>query len=121
MDPNADPSVIKFNLKDLDDGSYLVTYKVDDPCEVIIDIQFLDQNEELVPIRGSPYTASFVAEGDAKETNTMQGQAIKEYIRSTLTNIKTFINQAKEDTDYKSKNLEDVKEVITIMASIANI
>ena len=62
-----------------------------------------------------------MTEGDGKDTNNMQGSAIKEYIRSTLSNIKTFINQAKEDTDYKSKNLDDVKEVITIMASIANI
>lgn len=51
----------------------------------------------------------------------MSGVSIKDYIKNTLLSIKTFINQAKEDTDYKGKNLDDVKEVITIMASIANI
>ena len=31
-------------MEDLDDGSYLISYKLDEPCEVLIDIHFEDQN-----------------------------------------------------------------------------
>jgi len=34
----VDPSIVNYTIEDLDNGSYLVTYKVDDPCEVLIDI-----------------------------------------------------------------------------------
>lgn len=33
-----DPSIVKYTIEDLDNGSYLVSYKVDEPCEVLIDI-----------------------------------------------------------------------------------
>lgn len=47
----------------------MITYKVDDPCEVLIDVKYKNENNELVPIRGNPFKAKFVPEGDAKNTN----------------------------------------------------
>lgn len=51
----------------------------------------------------------------------MTGAAIKDYVKNTIHAIKEFITQANLDIDYKEKNLDDVKQVITILAAIGDI
>jgi len=51
----------------------------------------------------------------------MNGTAVKDYIRNTLNGIKDFLKLSSEDIDYKEKNLDEVKQVITIMAAIGQI
>jgi len=43
------------------------------------------------------------------DNNNLYGNAIKEYIKNRLHEIKEFIKKANEDIDYKEKNLDDVK------------
>jgi len=49
----------------------LISYKVDEPCEVFINIHYKNENGELIPIKGNPFKAKFVVEGDAKNTNNV--------------------------------------------------
>ena len=51
----------------------------------------------------------------------MTGTAIKDYIKNVINEIKEFIKQASFDIDYKEKNLDEVGQVITIMAAIGDI
>jgi hypothetical protein len=49
------------------------------------------------------------------------GPAVHKYVKESLTNLKEFINDAKNKIDYKNKNLEDVETVISIMSYIGEI
>jgi dynein heavy chain len=49
---------------DKDNGQYTVKYQVEEECEVKIDILFEDDKGKLVPVRGSPYKASFSAKAN---------------------------------------------------------
>ena len=51
----------------------------------------------------------------------MTGTAIKDYIKNVINENKEFIKQASFDIDYKEKNLDEVGQVITIMAAIGDI
>lgn len=46
-------------IEDKDDGSYVVTYQLEEPCEVRITINLKNERGELQPIRSSPKDASF--------------------------------------------------------------
>ncbi len=37
-----DPSIVKFDYKDSDDGSYIIAFTQPDPCECVIDISYKD-------------------------------------------------------------------------------
>lgn len=74
----------------------------------------------MIPIRGSPFTAQFDPEADAKN-NQLLGPAAHNYVKNELNAVKEFIKEAHEDIDYKKKNLDDVSEVITIMAMLNQI
>jgi dynein heavy chain len=66
---------IPCEIQDRNDGSYLVKYQVDEECETKIKINFLDDKNNFVPMRGSPYTASFKAGGKPVD-NTLIGPAM---------------------------------------------
>ncbi len=57
---------LEYELIDNHDGSYFVKYQVDEPCEVIIDVRYIDERGGHVPIRGVPFVARFGVEFDAK-------------------------------------------------------
>lgn len=55
-----------YEIIDNQDGSYHVNYEVDEPCEVIIDVRYLDERGGHVPIRGVPFVAAFSKEFEAR-------------------------------------------------------
>lgn len=56
---NVERKEIPSEVIDTDNGKYTVNYQVDEPCEVKIEILFKDDKGQMVPLRGSPYSASF--------------------------------------------------------------
>ena len=70
------PQVIENEILDRDDGSYLITYQVDEPCEVNIEVLFKNDKQKFVPIRGSPYRATF-EEGVNPNMNKIIGPGIQ--------------------------------------------
>jgi dynein heavy chain len=64
---------------DRNDGSYLVKYQVDEECDCKIRINFLDDKQNMVPIRGSPYIANF-KHGGKPADNTMVGPAMQKNV-----------------------------------------
>ena len=51
--------MIPCEILDPDNGQYTVKYQVEEECEVKIEILFEDDKGKMVPLRGSPYRASF--------------------------------------------------------------
>lgn len=111
---------MKFTLTDKDNGSYEIKFKQDVPCEVIIDIKYKNQLNQLIPIRGNPFKSKFVKESETKN-NQLMGPLCQKYIKDTLISIREFITEGNQDIDYKEKNLENAAEVITIMAMLGQI
>lgn len=81
---------MSFSIKDCDNGSYEVKYKLDEPGEVLINIHFKNEFDELVPIRGNPFYA-YYADDQKPDNNSLFGQAIRDYIKQRLSDVKDFI------------------------------
>jgi hypothetical protein len=73
--------VIDSTVTDNDDGKYIVSYTVDKPGPVEVNVNFLNDKQVMEPLRGSPYKPVFVETGDPKY-NTMTGGLMKEYINT---------------------------------------
>ena len=81
---NADggSKTVEHTVDDLDNGSYLVTYQVDEPCSTSVDIQLFNDGIEI-PLRGSPYTAEF-EEVTTKNWNQLNGPFMQEFVKKQL-------------------------------------
>lgn len=66
---------IPCEINDRDDGSYSVVYTAETACEVSIKVNFRDENGNMAPVRGMPYTASFIEEA-APKANTLVGSSL---------------------------------------------
>lgn len=64
----------------------------------------------MVPLRGGPYKACVVAEGDPKN-NTMTGGVMKDYVASQIDLLSTNLSEYKNNINTKDgkKDLKDVK------------
>ena len=75
------PQLIPCEITDPDNGQYIVKYQVEEECEVKIEILFEDDKGKMVPLRGSPYKASFNPKSNP-QANTLTGGAMSKYIQS---------------------------------------
>lgn len=58
----------------MNDGSYKVSYKVDRPVTgVKIEVNYIDENDELVPIRGSNNLSASFKNGVNPKNNEING------------------------------------------------
>jgi len=108
---------IPCNITDKDDGHYIVDYQVDEPCEVKIDILFFNAELKWVPIRGSPYRASFSPKA-AANVNNLTGPAMGRYIASSLEEVHKFIAETHAGASTKEKNIQDVKTLISVKDNV---
>jgi len=67
----------------------------------------------MVPLRGSPYRASFSGKS-AAGVNNIVGPAMEKYIKSSLEELHTFILEATKGAQTKDKNIQDVKTLISV-------
>ena len=109
----GDNAEIPNQLHDKDNGSYEVKYQVDEECEVKIEIFFQDDKGKMVPLRGSPYRASFSGKS-AAGVNNIVGPAMEKHIKSSLEELHTFIVEATKGAQTKDKNILDVKTLISV-------
>lgn len=116
-----DSKKIEAKLTDNDDGTYLVTYQVDDPCEVKIEVLFENEKQKMVPIRGSPYSASF-SDKVHSNNNQMTGPLMAKYITHSLEQIAEFISTTSKGISLKDKDIKnDVKELIQVKEHIESV
>ena len=98
----------------------MVKYFVDAETDVKIDIYFEDDKGKMVPIRGSPYRASFNAKS-AANVNNLTGPAMGKYIVSGLEEIHNFISETTKGASTKDKNIQDVKTLISVKDHVDNV
>lgn len=86
---------------DSDDGLYTATYSVPSPCQVEIQV-LLEQPDgsEPQPIRGSPFTATFVERPKAR-VNEFAGPGVTGHIARTLGALEKFC--AKEEAALQTR------------------
>jgi len=117
----AEPKQIDCHLKDNDDGTYLVTYQVNEACAVSVDIQLEDEKHKLVSIRSSPFPASFEDKSRANN-NDMLGPLMAKYITESLEKIHEFIVQTGKGISLKDKDIKkDVRELISVKEHIESV
>jgi hypothetical protein len=107
-------------IVDLDDGSYRVKYKVEAAGDYAIDVTFLDDKGKMVPVRGSPYTATF-AEGVKADMNTLNGPVLPKYVAKTIEQTQNWMKETQSSANTKDKNLEDIKVLIQIFDAAASV
>lgn len=111
---------ITSTLEDRGDGSYLCRYKVEEEGDYSIKINFCDDKQNWVPIRGSPYTAGFKSTGKASDNN-LTGGAMAKQIQKDIERLTSTLGNAKKNTMTKGKDLEDIKEVLNIKESVEHV
>jgi len=96
---------------------YLCRYTCDDEATVAIDIAFLNDKEQMVPIRGVPFSASFKAIASSKD-NLMTGSAMDRQIKKELERLATLMGDSKKELTTKDKDLADVKALLKVKANV---
>jgi len=81
-----DKSEVACQIVDNDDGSYHVKYQVARAGKVNIVVKFKDDKGRFVEVRGSPYSATFVAPyaGAKPGQNTLTGARLQGHLTSEI-------------------------------------
>ncbi len=95
-------------IDDHDDGQYFVKYQVDQECSVNIHILFKDDKEKMVPLRGSPYQASFSAATKA-EANLLSGTTLPKYVTKSIEQQQLWMKESSNSANTKDKDLTEIK------------
>ena len=104
-------------ITDMENGQYFVKYMVEQECDVTIYVTFLDDKGKTVPIRGSPYSASFV-EGVKHEMNHMFGPSLPKSTSKAIEHISSWMKETSTAANIKDKNLEDIKVLISVVDAV---
>ena len=105
--------MIPCDIVDTDNGMYNVKYRVEEECTVSIDIKFLNDKEQMVPIRGMPLSASFKNTAVPKD-NTLTGPAMDRHIKKELERLTNLMTDCKRELSTKDKDLKDVKVLLKV-------
>jgi len=120
LNEETEETQLDTRIEDMHNGQYRVYYHCKEEVQnAQIEILYRDESNNLVPIRGSPYSASFSPNFD-KKNNELKGsyllmQAIKE-LNETEKNIlesKNAINIKSKDRD-----LSDVEVLLSVKANL---
>ena len=111
------PMDIECDIEDRGDGSYQVTYQVDEPCEVSVAVLFRDDKGKMVPVRGSPYRASF-EEGVNPNVNGLIGPGMPKHVAKQIESLQEFMKSTAAGAQVKDKDLADVKALIGVKDNV---
>ena len=92
---------------------YNVKYTVEDECTVSIEIKFLNDKEQMVPIRGMPLAATFKHTATPKD-NVLTGPAMDRHIKKELERLTNLMTDSKRELTVKDKDLKDVKVLLKV-------
>jgi len=107
------PREIAAEIDDHNDGQYYVKYQVEEECEVQISVLFKDESGSMVPVRGSPYSASFNANTNAN-ANNLTGPVMTKHITKQIENLQSFMKDTAAGASTKDKDFADVKTLIEV-------
>jgi dynein heavy chain, axonemal len=118
-DPDAKPTVLEIpcDVIDNDNGSYDCKYKVAVDGEVEIHIHFQDDKDQMVPIRGSPYVASFAA-GAKPADNLMTGPIMVTNFKDEVNALTELMVTKEKAIALKDKDLKNVKVLLGVKTEV---
>jgi len=88
---------------DNDDGSYRVKYTFNEEREVEVHV-YLMVKEEPVPIRGSPYKASFNSTAKPAD-NTLAGPLMQAHFKQEISDLMDYMSKKEKSISTKGKDL----------------
>lgn len=104
---------IPCEIIDNDSGFYNVRYQVEEECDVNIKIEFLNDKGHMVPIRGSPFQASFRSGATSKD-NLLTGPAMDKNIKKELDRLNELMLETKKELNTKDIDLKNVKKLLRV-------
>jgi dynein heavy chain len=111
---------IPCEIKDHDDGQYFVKYTVEHECSVNITVLFKDDKDKMVPLRGSPYTATFSA-SSKPEVNNLVGPILPKYVTKIIETSQTWMKESSQAANTKDKDLTDIKQLLAVVDAVKNV
>ena len=108
---------IPCEVADLDNGTYHCQYESAVEGPVDIHIMFEDDKGKMVPIRGSPYSATFLSNVKASD-NKMTGGAMDRQIKKELERLLAHMQETKKDIITKDKDLKNVKVLLGVKENV---
>ena len=81
---------------------------------------FEDDKGKMVPLRGSPYTASFIP-GLKAIDNTMTGSIMDKYLKKELDRLNNYMVDSKKEIMTKDKDLKDVKALLKVKDNVDSV
>lgn len=97
----------------MENGTYMCKYTCDEEANVEIDIKFLNDKDQMVPIRGVPFSASFNNAALPKD-NLMIGSAMDRHIKKEIDRLTNLMQDTKKELTTKDKDLKDVKALLKV-------
>ena len=85
-----------------------------------MNVCFEDDKGKMVPIRGSPYTASFIT-GLKASDNTMTGSIMDKYLKKELDRLNNYMVDSKKEIMTKDKDLKDVKALLKVKDNVDSV
>jgi hypothetical protein len=111
---------IPCEVDDHDDGQYFVKYQVDEECTVNISVLFQDDKQKMVPLRGSPYQASFVSTTPTTH-NSLSGPLLPKYITKTIEQCQSWIKSSSAEAKTNDKDLTDIKQLLGVVDAVKEV
>ena len=117
---DANKQEVPCEIVDPDDGSYRIKYKPEAEGDYSIEVLFLDDKGKMVPVRGSPYTATFVS-GLKADMNTLAGPALPKYVIKSIENCQSWMKETQAQCNTKDKDLDVITELIKVVDSVGDV
>jgi hypothetical protein len=108
-----DAVVIDVEIVDNNDGTYSCKYVCESEGEVKIEILFENEKNEMVPVRGSPFIASFI-EGVKASDNLMTGGIMDRHIKKELDRLTNSLADRKKACRKDDKDISNVKVLLGV-------
>ena len=74
----------------------------------------------MVPLRGSPYTATFSA-ASKPEVNNLVGPVLPKYVTKIIETSQTWMKESSQAANTKDKDLTDIKQLLAVVDAVKNV
>lgn len=74
----------------------------------------------MVPLRGSPYTASFSASAKS-EVNNLLGTVLPKYVTKVIETSQAWMKESSQAANTKEKDMTDIKQLLSVVDAVKNV
>jgi hypothetical protein len=74
----------------------------------------------MVPLRGSPYSASFSA-ATKHDANHLTGNTLPKYVTKVIEQSQTWMKESSNAANTKDKDLTEIKQLLSVVDSVKQV